>query len=56
MPSERTLPKKQPKGARISQGLVALIRSIEESRVLTAEAAQLLCELQVCVSRLPDLR
>lgn len=56
MPLERTLPRKQPKNVRPNPDLEALIRSIEESRLLNAEVAQLLCDLQVCVSRLNEIK
>jgi hypothetical protein len=56
MPFERAIPRKQPKGVRPSAELEALIRSIEETRVLNAEVAQLLCDLQVCVSRLHEIK
>lgn len=52
----RTLERKQPKSVRPAADLEALIRSIEESRVLNAEVAQLLCDLQVCVSRLHETK
>ena len=56
MPFERTVPRKQPKSARPSAEVEALIRSIEETRVLNAEVAQLLCDLQLCVSRLQETK
>ena len=56
MPFERTVPRKQPKSVRPSAELESLIRSIEETRVLNAEVAQLLCDLQLCVSRLKETK
>lgn len=56
MALERILERKQPKSVRPTPDLEALSRSIEESRVLNAEVAQLLCDLQVCVSRLHGIK
>lgn len=56
MPTETLVPKKQPKKARPSADLDVLTRCIEENRVLAEEVAQLLSDLQICVSRLHEIR
>jgi len=57
MTSERTLPKKHPQSVRPARELNALVaRCLEENRSLTMEGAELLCGLQVCVSRLHEIK
>jgi hypothetical protein len=53
---KRTLPKKQPKSVHPAADIETLIRAVEENRALNAEVAQLLCDLQVCVSRLHEIK
>jgi hypothetical protein len=56
MRAKRTAPKKQPKSVRVALELDKLLRYVEESRTLTLEVAQLLCELEACVKQVHDLR
>jgi hypothetical protein len=57
MPAEIPAPKKSPKTVRRrSVPVNELIRIAEESRILTAEVAQLICELQQALAELRETR
>lgn len=56
MLAERPAPKKEPKRARPRKELSELVRCIEEGRLLPAEVAQLVCELQRLVTQVRQMQ